>query len=149
MDLQALLLPLFLLWFAALGLLCFRGEIAWIWKGAGLFIFLFYTLFFGEELLKSWDRYTMQFLMEFPRFLTNFMKLLPFLLLLFWPVFLLIAYNSNSIRRSERIIRNMVLLTLFYWLFWISTNYFYFPPRGWSSQQIIQKIRNFRLPEPP
>ena len=149
MDLQAVLVPLFLLWFAALCLLCFRREIASIWKGAALIIFLFYLLFLGQELLSAWDRYSKQFAMEFPRFLTNFMKLLPFLLLLFWPIFLLIAYNSNSIRRSEKILRNLVLLTLFYWLFWISTNYFYFPPRGWSSYQLIQKIRNFKLPEPP
>lgn len=149
MDLQAILVPLFFLWFAALALFCFRRDIAWIWKGSALVIFLFYLLFLGEELLKGWERYSLHFIMEFPRFLSSFMRLLPLLLLLFWPIFLLIAYNSNSIRRSEKILRNLVLLTLFYWLFWISTNYFYFPPRGWSTQQFIKKISKFKLPEPP
>ena len=131
MNLQAILPLLFLLWLLAILLTLLRGDISWVWKIAVLLIFLFYLSWFWPETKQEAYKYSSNFTTALILLQHNLLKLLPFLLLLLWPVVLIQSYKSRSTIRSENILRNIVLLTLFYWLFWIATEYLHIIPQNW------------------
>ena len=149
MDIRALLLPYFLAWALLLLLLLFRSECKWIWKTAVVCVFLFYALWFWPELQQTSRRYAQRFDLELLHFLRNIGRLLPFILLILWPIALYKAYVTASAAKVERILRNMLLLTLIYWLWWISDDYLRLWPRAWSLDILLQKLINFKLPSPP
>ena len=144
-------MPLWGLWILALILISFRRDISLLWKISILLIFVFYTIFFWEDIIRGWNNYKNGFFTELLHFLFRFLELVPLLLLLNWPVVLLIAYNNSNSRNTERILCYMVLITLFYWLFWISTKYIDSDTisKSWSVRKIMQGVRLIKIPDPP
>ena len=151
MALKAILLPLFLLWFVALLLSFTRRDLATIWKFSSLTIFIFYTMWFWPELSYLWNGYTNHFIREISQFFDSLIQIFPLLLIFSWPCILLLSYNSKTISGSERVLQNIVLLTLFYWLFLFASGLGFVKLPSGSSRfnQVVKKISKFKLPTPP
>ncbi len=149
MEFTTILLPLFAFWLLALCLFWSRPDLSLVWKVAVGLIFFFYTIVFSNELLKTWNLYTQNFLKNFPKIFEDIISVLPVLLLLFWPFVLIVAYNNTSTRRTENLVRLLVLVTLFYWVYWMGAKYFDLSKDKIVKNPIVKIITGFHLPPPP
>ncbi|MCB1326912.1 MAG: hypothetical protein H7A21_03375 [Spirochaetales bacterium] len=118
MEIGSLLLPLFLLWALGTLLLLLRKEMAWAWKISALLVFAFYCGWMFPALKQSYEAMGPDPLQEVIALLKALIAVLPVVLLVVWPVMALVAYFTAISQQAERIVRNLVLVTLFYWVFW-------------------------------
>lgn len=108
-------LPLFIIWAIALILSFFRREIEFIWKAFFTLIFFFYVILFYQEIMASYVRLVHDYPYEIRNYIYGIGKAYFFALIILWPLVLLRIYYSASDYLSERIIKTMVMATMFYW----------------------------------
>ena len=121
------------LWCLVLLLFLFYRKIPAAWKCAASFIFIFYALWFSEELHQSWLQLTQQDLrIALESLGLKLWQLLPFLLLMLWPLSLYLSLSSvNSPKQAVQWIRGLSLVTLCYWLLYLSKVYLKLPFAQW------------------
>ncbi|MBX7057252.1 MAG: hypothetical protein K1X75_04255 [Leptospirales bacterium] len=119
MSLTQLVAPLLLLWALGVLFLLIRSEVPWLWRISGLLIFSFYALFFRTELAHAFGALQSNWSEQLWSYLATAWAFLPLFLLLFWPIAVWIAAAARSPGLAHSLLRNLAVLTLFYWLFWM------------------------------
>ncbi len=143
MNIEHLILPFFLLWFFLLLMLLLRRNFSLVWKLSASLILLFYLLWYFQNLNAAYLRYRQDFFIELFSFFKTLFHFLPVVLLLAWPLTLFITYKHPLPKNSEHILRNITLLTLFFWLFWIVSFYVDLRLESWVKGLLFKK---FSLP---
>ena len=126
MELKSLFFPLFALWIPGLILILFRRNLEFFWKLAALLIFLFYGIWFQDNIQVSFHLYAESFTKIFPILFQELGDILALVLFLVWPPLLLAAFFTKSLETTRGLLRTLVLFTLFYWVFWFLN--FFTPP---------------------
>ena len=113
--------PLFALWALALVLVLVRRSIPLVWRLSALFVFVFYAAWYAPELFgpiaSEWlERPVAQAAL----FLVALIRILPVMLLFAWPALLFLASRERTAEAAGRHLRTLTVLTLFYWVFWLS-----------------------------
>lgn len=139
--------PLALFWGLALLLVLFRRRLGASWKIGALLLYVFYVIWFREAILQAWQGFHEQFGVSLFAMLGALWQEVGRTLMLVWPVFLLIVFFLASDRSASWILRMLVVLTLFYWLFFFL---FRSLPEGWArpyQEKLPQKLEIPSLPE--
>ncbi len=143
MELDHIILPLFLLWLVGLVLLLFRRTIPLAWKISAVLVFVFYGIYFSRELFDAaLPRYIEDWGTELPRFLSAVVTLFPLLLVLFWPFALIAIHRNRTAEEALVFLRNLVLVTLFFWCFWFLAYFL-----GWDMSAGVGEALQNALPE--
>jgi hypothetical protein len=139
--------PLALFWGLALLLVLFRRRLGASWKIGALLLYVFYVIWFREAILQAWQGFHEQFGVSLFAMLDALWQEVGRTLMLVWPVFLLMVFFLASDRSASWILRMLVVLTLFYWLFFFL---FRSLPEGWArpyQEKLPQKLEIPSLPE--
>ncbi len=148
-TLLPLVLPLFGLWAFGLFLLLFRSGPGWVWKISSILIFVFYALWFRDSIFASQELYRGAFNTTVPVFFGLLKELMAVGLFFLWPLMVYVAFQVGAPEQSAGLVRTMVLLTLFFWLFWL-LNFFLAPwPEETLRQLLPEKFTLPQLPQPP
>ena len=118
MELNVVFFPVFALWGLALLLLLFRRGLEALWKLCALLIFTFYVIWFRADIAASLGQLA-AFSKTFPLFLARLGDLIALCLILFWPVALFGAFFSPVPEAARSVVKRLVLVTVFFWLFWL------------------------------
>ena len=144
MELSHIILPLFLVWTIGMLLLLIRRRFAPVWKISIFFVWLFYLLWFWNELfVVALARYIEDYASELPRMLGGVVAFIPVILLVLWPIVVWMAYRSRDLNASVVLLRNMTLFTLFFWMFWLLAHVLSFPLAEQGLGQAVRQV----LPE--
>lgn len=149
MELNSVVLPLFIIWLIALILMLFRRGIGVTWKIASIFTFIFYILFLNQTLLESYDYYRNHFNQAIVQSAIHFFKGSGTVLLLLWPVALFYAFRTAADKNAKNVLTWFVLLSVFYWLFFLL--FTYLPPFSASDVEAIlpDRLSIPDIPDPP
>ncbi|MBI3395991.1 MAG: hypothetical protein HY042_09160 [Spirochaetia bacterium] len=148
LNLDGLILPLFIVWFLGVFVIIFRRGIEAMWKISAVLIFVFYMIWFRDALILDWERYRDHFSGSVVLLAAWTGELTGFALLLFWPVVSMTAAYTLAGGASKSMLRTFVLLTLFYWMFWFLNRFVYpLPVAEWAGH-LPDKIQ-WELPKPP
>ncbi len=148
MDLESILLPMFVLWLLGLLFTVFRGGMEMIWKIPAVLISVFYVIWFRNELGTSLHHYQENFALSFVAFLTGLGHAGGLILFLLWPVVLLYSGYAASSSAARGFLRFMVIVTLLYWIFWFVDHFVYTIPVGNLTRVLPEKL-HFEMPKPP
>ncbi len=118
MSLDLIYLPVFILWAFGVLLILFRRGLEWIWKLSILFLFVFYGIWFFDEIHRSWNLFTLGGGRSVASLFKAASGALTIFFLIFWPAALLIAFFNSSVDSSRAILRPLLVITIFFWLFW-------------------------------
>lgn len=140
MDLRSILLPLFILWSFGSLLLLFRRRVEAIWRISAFLIFLFYLLWFRADLVASYLAYMGAFNHTVVSLLHFSHQAIGFSLLLFWPLALYVAFIAGSRGLSSGLMRFLVLVTLFYWIFSLALQVTNFDPMAPLERWLPEKV---------
>ena len=149
MEFSSILFLIFTIWLIAIILIFTRPDISFVWKLTLGVIYFYYILIFNNELINTWNLYYNNFFKNFPLIFLDFISILPVLLILYFPFLLFVAYNNTSTKRTENLIRYIVLLTLFYWLYWVLIKHFKLNLTDLSKNPLFKILSEFKLPPPP
>jgi len=139
--------PLALFWGIALFFVLFRRRLGAAWKIGALLLYIFFVVWFREPILQGWNGFHYQFGASLFAMLAALWLEVGRTLMLVWPVFLVMVFFFASDRSASWILRVLVVLTLFYWLFFFL---FRSLPEGWAKpyqEKIPQKLEMPALPK--
>lgn len=148
-NLTPILLPLFGLWTLGILLVLFRRGLGAAYKISALLIYVFYGLWFLEPTLASLSLYLSSLNTVLPELFGLFKNLAGLGLLFLWPLALFAVFQMGGTDRAAGLLRTMVLLTLFFWLFWL-LNYFLAPwPEELLRSLLPDQLQMPDIPPPP
>lgn len=145
-ELKSILLPVYAIWAFLLIFFLFRRGPGALWKSCAILIFAFYGIYHYKELILSYQAFQNSFNVTFVGMIIQMFRSLGSVLFLIWPVMLWVAYYAASDELSRTVVRWMVLLTLFFWVFYFLFEFY--PPvdratvEGWLPDR-------FSLPDIP
>ena len=125
-ELKSILLPVYCFWCFLLLFFLFRRGPGALWKASAVLIFVFYGIYQYQELMLSYQAFRDQFNVTVVGMVIHLFKSFGSVLFLLWPVMLWVSYYASSDELSRTVIRWMVLLTLFFWIFYFLFEFY--PP---------------------
>ncbi|MBU44569.1 MAG: hypothetical protein CMN76_15215 [Spirochaetaceae bacterium] len=148
-ELKSIILPVYALWCFLLLFFLFRRGPGALWKGCAFLIFAFYGIYHYNELIQSYQAFVDQFNKTTVSMVIQIFRSFGSVLFLLWPVMLWVSYYASSDELSKTVIRWMVLLTLFFWVFYFLFEFY--PPvdrstvEGWLPDRFSMPS----IPSPP
>lgn len=149
MQLSEWMPAIFLVWSIGLIFVLFRGSIPGVWRLAALLLFLFYCGVYYQELLAVAGRFRADYGRELPKLLVALVQLAPIFLILFWPIALWMAFFAPGERFGGALVRNLSLVTLFYWLFWLGSWKLGYTLEDGLRKILPERVELPELPDPP
>ncbi len=114
------ILPVFLVWFSALILVMFRGDLDLHWKISLFLCFVVYLIVFSPEWSRALDRLEEHPGFEIRNWIRGVGKLTFYFLFLLWPVTLIRIYYSVSGELAKEAAAILTGATVGFWfLFWL------------------------------
>ncbi len=144
------LMPVLLcIWALGAVALLLRKEISWSWRISALLLLGFYAIWFRTELQAAYAALGADWSTQAWRFVDGIFRLLPVLLLLLWPLAVWMALFSRSPGFAHNLLRNLSLITLFYWLFWLLAYWNGMDPAQGIRALLPESLPLPALPAPP
>ncbi|MBW7857605.1 MAG: hypothetical protein H3C43_04760 [Leptonema sp. (in: Bacteria)] len=143
---EVLQFPVAVFWCVALLFVLFRRRLGFIWKFAALLLFVFYLVWFREPILVGLANFQNQFgptlVIVCKEIWIDFGRSL----ILLTPVLLFIVFFKVSDKGSATLLRFLVVLSLFYWLFFFL---FQSLPPNWADSIETKLPKKLEMPKMP
>ncbi len=149
LELKSIILPVYVIWCFLLLFFLFRRGPGALWKACGVLIFVFYGIYHYREIMDSYTAFEQSFNVTLVSMGISLFKSFGSVLFLLWPVMLWVSYYASSDELSKTVIRWMVLLTLFFWVFYFLFEFY--PPVDRSTVEgwLPGKFSVPDIPSPP
>ena len=148
MGIDQILLLLLFLWCLGTVLVLFRRELSMVWKISAVLVFGLYALWYYPDWSAAYQRLIGAPEIEILVVLTAILDILPVVLLIVWPFVIFHVFQSTP-GQAQNTLRNMILLTLFYWVLWFVCYSAGFTPSDALRHYLPESLELPAIPEPP
>lgn len=138
--------PVAVFWCLSLLFVLFRRRLGFIWKIAALLLFVFYVVWFREPIFIGLANFQNQFASTFLAVIKEIWVDFGRSLILLTPVLLFLVFFKVSDKGAATLLRFIVVLSLFYWLFFFL---FQSLPPNWANPIESKLPKKLELPKMP